>query len=267
MSETIRELRGDDFEALHRAFNEAFSDYAVKMSISPEQLREMLTRRGWVPEASAAAFDDGRIVGFVANGIDHARGYNSGTGVVPSHRRRGLAAALMARSLDLLRVRGASRYVLEVIETNEPAVALYRRLGFGEERRLQCWSYTGQSLSNLPDLGRGVLSRLAEFGEMQPAWQNETASLRRARAPFAVLGNDRGLAVVFPATGDLAQIAVRRDSRRKGLGGILLDAAAAHAGKPLRIINVDDRDAGVAAFLERVGATRTVRQIEMARAL
>jgi ribosomal protein S18 acetylase RimI-like enzyme len=267
MSETIRQLRSDDFDALHHAFNEAFGDYVVTMSISPEQLREMLTRRGWVPEASAAAFEDGRIVGFVVNGIDHARGYNSGTGVVPSHRRRGLAAALMERSFDLLRGRGVTRYLLESMESNEPAVTLYRRLGFTEERRLQCWSYAGQALSNLPDLGRGMLSRLSEFGDVKPAWQNETASLRRARARFAVLGDARGLAVVFPATGDLPQIAVRRDSRRKGLGGMLLDAAAAHAGKPLRIINVDDRDAGVAAFFEHMGATRTVRQIEMARAL
>src|SRR4051812_46737223 len=118
MSETIRTLHREDFEALHRAFNEAFSDYAVKMSISPEQLREMLTRRGWVPEASAAAFDDGRIVAFVANGIDHARGYNTGTGVVPTHRRGGLGTRLMERSFELLRERGVSRYVLEVIEAN-----------------------------------------------------------------------------------------------------------------------------------------------------
>jgi hypothetical protein len=32
-------------------------------------------------------------------------------------------------------------------------------------------------------------------------------------------------------------------------------------------MNVDERDAGIAAFLERNGAVRTVRQLEMVRAL
>jgi hypothetical protein len=47
----------------------------------------------------------------------------------------------------------------------------------------------------------------------------------------------------------------------------LLLSAAALAGKPLRLINVDDNDRGTAAFLERVGAQRTVRQIEMKKLL
>ena len=83
----IRTLTGADFDEIYRAFNEAFSDYIVKMTLSAEQLRELLTRRGWVPHASVAAFDDGRIVAFVLNAVDGERSYNSGTGVVPSQCR------------------------------------------------------------------------------------------------------------------------------------------------------------------------------------
>jgi hypothetical protein len=36
---------------------------------------------------------------------------------------------------------------------------------------------------------------------------------------------------------------------------------------PMRIMNVDERDEAFAAFLERSGAKRTVRQLEMLRAL
>jgi hypothetical protein len=47
----------------------------------------------------------------------------------------------------------------------------------------------------------------------------------------------------------------------------LLAAAAARTGKRLRIMNVDDRDAGIAAFLQRCGAQKMIRQIEMEREL
>lgn len=65
----------------------------------------------------------------------------------------------------------------------------------------------------------------------------------------------------------LPQLVVRRDARRRGIGTRLLESAAAVAGKPLRIMNVDESDAGIAAFLEHNGARRTVRQLEMTRPL
>ena len=51
--------------------------------------------------------------------------------------------------------------------------------------------------------------------------------------------------------------------RRRGIGRALLAAAHERAGKRLRIMNIDDRQAGIAAFLEKCGAQKMVRQIEM----
>lgn len=50
--------------------------------------------------------------------------------VSPAARRRGLAAALLAAGLDRLRAEGSAACFLEVAAGNEPAIALYRRLGF-----------------------------------------------------------------------------------------------------------------------------------------
>ena len=99
---------------------------------------------------------------------------------------------------------------------------------------------------------------------MQPSWQNSIASLRRAREPYEILGDDRGFVVVFPSNGDVPLLAVRRDQRRKGIGRSLLDAAAQRVGKPLRIMNVEDR---FEPFLQHIGAKKLVRQIEMVRNL
>jgi hypothetical protein len=60
----IRTLNGGDFDAVYAAFVEAFSDYVVKLSPAREQLEEMFTRRGYVPEASLGVFEEGRLVAF-----------------------------------------------------------------------------------------------------------------------------------------------------------------------------------------------------------
>ncbi|HKO56123.1 MAG TPA: GNAT family N-acetyltransferase [Thermoanaerobaculia bacterium] len=259
----LRPLTADDFETLYAAFREAFSDYVVPFAPTREQLLEMLTRRGWKPELSVGAFDGERMVGFTANGFDGVTAYDSGTGVVPSHRRRGLSRAMFDWLIPRLRAAGASRYLLEVIETNKPAEELYRGLGFRETRRFDCWVY--ESRGDAPRFGGGAIN--PEWWDVEPPWQNSNASLARARDRHVVIGDERGYAAVFPNSGDLAQLAVAREHRRRGVGRQLLDAAAAIANKPLRVLNVDDRDEGIAAFFEAVGARRIVRQIEMVLAL
>ncbi len=260
----IRTLRHEDFEALYAAFVAAFSDYVVPMVLAREPLAEMFTRRGWVPELSVGAFDGEAMVAFTVNGVDGERAYDSGTGVVPTHRRRGLGRELMERSFDLLRER-CSEYVLEVIDANTRALELYRATGFEVVRGLQCWGYESSSvpIARLDD----STTRRLDDSDVQPAWQNSDASIARAKAPHVTLGDEHGYAIVFPDNGDLAQLVVRRDSRRRGIGTRLLQSAAAVAGKPLRIMNVDESDAGIAAFLEHNGARRTVRQLEMSRPL
>lgn len=273
----IRTLTHDDLEAVHTAFVAAFSDYVVKLTPTLEQLAEMFTRRGWVPELSVGAFDGDVITAFTVNCVEGDRAYDSGTGVVPAHRRRGLGRELMERSFELLRGRCTS-YVLEVLEANTRAVELYRATGFEVVRELQCWSYDqSQSLKvsqsqsgdrdDISPLRLCDVETLRLHADIQPSWQNSSASIARAKAPHVVLGDERGYAVVFPDNGDLAQLVVRRDVRRKGIGTRLLQSAAAVAGKPLRILNVDDAGPGVAAFLEANGAKRTVRQLEMIRSL
>ena len=261
----IRTLTHDDFESLFAAFTAAFSDYVVPLTLTPEQLLEMFTRRGWVPELSVGAFDGEAMVAFTVNGIDGDRAYDSGTGVVPTHRRLGLARRLMERSFELLAPRS---YLLEVIDANARARALYRDLGFRETRGLQCWSFESKSLQVVESSRRLDDSETRRlWWDIQPSWQNSTSSIQRATTPHLTLGNDDAYAVLFPQTGDLAQLAVRPEARRRGLGTALLHEAAAIAGKTLRIQNVDERHAGIASFLERAGAERTVRQFEMTRAL
>jgi ribosomal protein S18 acetylase RimI-like enzyme len=254
----VRSLEGVSFERMTEAFNDAFSDYDIPAHYTVEYLTNLVTRRGYRPDLAVGAFDEGRLVGFVFNCLDGDEAYNSGTGVVISHRRRGIARQLMQRSIDTL---PAKRYILEVIETNERAASLYRRLGFVETRRLQCWTMPWSGGLE-PAVAGLKAAPTSDWFDQRPSWQNSLASLRRSREPYEILGDDRGFVVVFPSNGDVPLLAVRRDERRKGIGRALLESAAAHVGKPLRIMNAEDR---FEEFLTECGARKLVRQIEMMR--
>ena len=259
----LRTLETTSIDQIHRAFVDAFSDYVVPMKPVREQLLEMFTRRGWRPELSVGAFHDGELVGFAINALEGRRSYNSGTGVIPSQRRAHIGYDIMCRASDVLRRAGAREYVLEVIEANIAARRLYERAGFTATRHLQCWGYEASGGESFPTIETPDWDRMRAMWEIEPAWQNSIASLQRSRAQRVFLGDERGYAIVIPATGDVPQLAVAREHRRSGLGRRLLNAAAARAEKPLRIMNIDSADRGIATFLERCGAQRTIAQIEM----
>jgi len=50
--------------------------------------------------------------------------------VSPRHRRQGIGAALVCAGLEAVRHAGARSVMLEVAWDNDPAIALYQRLGF-----------------------------------------------------------------------------------------------------------------------------------------
>jgi len=268
---TFRPLTDGDFDTVVACFNEAFSDYVVPFSINATQLREICARRGVVLDLSIGAFDGERLVGFTLNGFDGRTAYDSGTGVVPSHRRKGLARAMIERIIPPLRDAGAQRYLLEVIESNTRAVALYESAGFSTTRPLTCWKYESSGARNA-EIRSIELDQVENFRDVEPSWQNSDAAIRRARDPRLLLGafdGDllAGYAVVFPRTHDLAQLAVRRTHRRRGIGSALLARAVFEAEGNVRILNVDASDDGIDAFLRARGAERFARQWEMERTL
>lgn len=250
------------------AFNDAFSDYDIPAKYTVEYLTNLVIRRGYRPDLAVGAFDGKRLVGFVFNCIDGDAAYNSGTGVAISHRRQGIARKLMQRSIETLPVK---RYILEVIDTNRRAAALYRELGFVETRQLQSWKNPDperREEEGSPARLRGgsfaSLRIIRSWCDMKPSWQNDVPSILRAKEPYIVLGDDDAGAVVFPSNGDVPLFAVRPEGRRKGRGRALLAEVAKAVGKPLRIMNVEDR---FAPFLEKCGAEKFVRQLEMVRTI
>jgi ribosomal protein S18 acetylase RimI-like enzyme len=79
-----------------------------------------------------------------------------------------------------------------------------------------------------------------------------------------------GYGMVEPDTGDVAQLAVAKASRRQGVARALFAAMVrllpAHTGT-LRVLNVDAESDDDLAFYDELGADEFVRQFEMHRVI
>jgi len=104
------------------------------------------------PEAFQVAEADGRVVGYVMCRLEHGfseirrfrmakKGHLVSIAVIPTHRRVGVGKALVTRALEALWKNRAEECFLEVRVSNEPAVNLYKKLGFNTTRRVQ-WYYS-----------------------------------------------------------------------------------------------------------------------------
>lgn len=65
-------------------------------------------------------------------------------GVLPAHRRRGLAERLMSHLEHVLRIKGVTTVALEVRAANTDAQRLYRRAGYMEVQRLPRYYNDGE---------------------------------------------------------------------------------------------------------------------------
>jgi ribosomal protein S18 acetylase RimI-like enzyme len=282
-----RFLTESDFSTLYQTHLEAFSDYIVDLSMSEQQFQQRLLSNGVRLNASVGAFDGGQMVGFTVNGLDlwnnQPTAYDAGTGVVPSHRGKGIAKGLFHFMLPRLTQQGVRQYLLEVISSNEPAVRLYRQLGFQETRRLAVLKRKAP-LERLPDLnkhGAAVLELqeldwqlFQSFWDASPSWQNSIESIKRSVTQKISLGayvgeNLVGYCVVSTSSGNIAQLAVDRNHRRQGIGSLLLATlqTKVEAGKPLQMQNLDCSLKGALAFYEARGFKRVLDQYEMMKTL
>ncbi len=100
-------------------------------------MRDIASRRGFVPEATWLVAQGENYVGTVQGVIDRSGlGMIQNLGILPEARNLGLGTSLLLRSLGGFRRCGIERGMLEVTADNIGAVRLYRRLGFRRARTL-----------------------------------------------------------------------------------------------------------------------------------
>lgn len=124
-----------DLSLMH-AFNTAFSEHWGLQTMNEAAWREFFTG---VPQfrgdLTTLAMEGDRIAGFCVNWVENAEqaqeGWIEAIGVIPAWRGRGIASALLVKSLQSFQAEGLSRAALDVDAENPTgALRLYEKHGF-----------------------------------------------------------------------------------------------------------------------------------------
>ncbi|MES2702001.1 MAG: GNAT family N-acetyltransferase [Bacteroidota bacterium] len=280
----IRSLEHISTDELYGVFSEAFKDY--ERTWSRDEFANLLQRRGYVPDLSFGAFDGSQLVSFTLNALGRHKGilsaYDNGTGTLKEYRGKGLAKDIFTHSLPRLQDEGVTRYVLEVLQTNAPAIAVYKAMAFEVSREL---CYFVQAAEKVLPMGRRLPSGytlrnvpiptdkdLADFFDFYPAWQNSSEALLRMPGNFVSIGafdkhgNLSGYGCIEPATGDIPQLAVHKEHRWQGVGSCVLgELLKRNQSGQVRCINTEANCESINGFLQHHNIPVKGKQYEMIR--
>ena len=279
-------LERTSLDILHSSFVEAFSDYQVEIDLPLEKLGSMLRRRGYTPELSIGAFEGENLVGFVLNGRRSWNGkpslYDCGTGVIPAYRKQGITKKAFNEVVSLIQENGIEHYLLEVIKSNTPAVTLYQKQGFHITRNFSCFQIDRHNIekANLPPSPSPVhfeSHRIEEldwillktFWDSPPSWQNSIESVAAAAGSFDAVVARTGAAtlgygIIEKSSGDIPQLAVHKEHRRRGIAAELLHNLVQHTESDQAVLlNVDDACTSMPTFLKTLGFEHFIDQYEM----
>lgn len=123
--------------------NAAFADHHENGSMSRAELDRRMSSEWFDPQGMRLAWEGDQLVGFCWTKI-----HSSGQGEIyiiaahPDHQGKGLGTALVLEGMRHLAERQCPSVFLYTDADNEPAVALYRRLGFTVDRVHQAFVRT-----------------------------------------------------------------------------------------------------------------------------
>ncbi|MFC4411404.1 GNAT family N-acetyltransferase [Chungangia koreensis] len=168
------------FKEASELFNKGFEGYSIPMSPPLDAYVARFGNEGLSPECSVVMLEDEKPIGFVLQGIREVDGkkisWNGGTGIIPSHRGKGLGRQLMEGAEQVLREKGVHISTLEALSMNEPAIRLYQSVGYDIEDQLLF----------LEQEGRIEYSPAAIATERFPAFQAIGASIFNPVVPWQI---------------------------------------------------------------------------------
>jgi ribosomal protein S18 acetylase RimI-like enzyme len=125
-------MKADDHAAI-MALLDAMPGVKVRDADSFEGFARYLRRNTGL---SFAAEEDGAFVGCVFGGHDGRRGYLYHLAVASTHRRRGIASALVRNALDALAAEGIGKVHIDLLADNADGLAFWQAAGWFERPEL-----------------------------------------------------------------------------------------------------------------------------------
>lgn len=243
------------FGELADLFTAAYEDYYVPFQVDEARLVHMVDAFDLALDRSLVAWDGDTPVGLANLGLRGERTWLGGVGVVKARRRSGIGEHLTRALLDRAREAGARRMLLEVITQNEPAIALYEKLGFRTTRELAVLTLTAADGGQGSDMSVPEARRLIAAARSAPEpWQRDDATVDNLDCVAAITAE--GAAAVYRMEGERVNLL---QAGGEGAGGLV---AGLRARGPILALNYPVGDS-VTVALQDAGATEVLRQLEM----
>jgi len=258
-------------------FNEAFSDYMIPMKLTAEQLESKLIIEDIKFADSIGAFKHNKLIGFVIHGVRETNegklAYNAGTGVIPTERGQGLTVRMYDYMLPRFKSEGFNKVMLEVISNNLPAIRSYEKIGFTSIRTLNCYRGEIKSQKTNPEVS---IKHIENWNsetvnlkwEVKPSWQNSDQSIKNLAVTAHCLvayirGDPIGHALINSSNNRVLQIKVDKNYRKERVGSSIMNYIKSNYSDSSSIINVDSAHQAINSFIENIGMTNFLQQIEM----
>lgn len=254
----------------------SFEGYLVPIRFTPEAFERRFRNEHLDPYASRVYVRDGAPIGVM---LIARRGWTrrvAAMGFVPEARGQGLGRRALGEVIAEARSQGERTLMLEVIDGNAPAMALYTKVGFRPIRRLVGFRWQpspGSQSDTLTEIDPLEVSRaICREGEENLPWMLSAETLAGAVPPSrAYCLKDRLEDRAFALTGDpkaenlaLTALVVPRAHRRQGWGSRMLNGLAAlHPGRPWLIPPTLPEDLAPGFFTRSGWARNAISQWEM----
>jgi ribosomal protein S18 acetylase RimI-like enzyme len=265
---TLRSASELGHDELAELFNRAYADYEIPLHADAGTIAFMEEAFDLVPARSRVAYRGDEAVGVALLGVRNTRGWVGGMGVTPAARRRGVGEQLMRALIEQARLAGVTRLALEVLEHNAGARALYEKLGFRNQRRLELhlWDCAPRAhpLTAQACAPRSARQRIAAARREREPWQRDDDTLDRldvSSPALRAVTTPGGDAIYRVIEGRASVLQLHATSETSA--GVLLDTLRARAGvNAVRYLNVPEQDLAVPALRAR-GSVCSGAQFEM----
>ncbi len=267
----VKSLDTISFDTLIVCFLEAFANYYVPMPADKNYYKQRWQAAKVDYSLSFGMFDKDKLVGFIIHAVAQREerhiAFNTGTGVIPSYRGRGIVKRIYDYALSILKNRGVTHSVLEVISENERAINAYKNVGFRICKNYPCFKGTLEKSINEAVSLKKVRYQDFDWAHLPNqqvySWDNHYTIIKNADySYYQLLSNAilKGYVVIKPETGYIAQLDVFDNDAITW--NVLLEGIS-KISREVRMINVDDRLTTKIEALKLAGLENYVSQFEM----
>lgn len=262
MTQSITYKQSPPIKDIYKAFMDGFSDYIIQFQFDEAAFESIFfVREQNQPDRSIVAYVDGMPVGVVLSGVANLdsglRTRCGGLAIAPGYRQLGIAQELMRRFDE----QAKGTRLLEVIQGNDRAFSLYKKLGYEVVREI--FYYQSVQVETSATLEMASMQTLYDQSyvrcDHEPVWQQDARTTKQPAEAEVIRVKEGDKEGILLFRGSMLLDVFVEDENTKW---ILQAAASRH---PIQMMITSDRPSLMAAVKELGFKKGDISQYEMVK--